>query len=153
MAARRRRYSKETATQIAALAILIAVAVGVIDLLFLSKSKVAKFVRPFAWTVLLAAGLWCLRERTRPEFYQCEACGLEYTCEDGEGREPHGYCEKTVSHKHRGSVVERYDFARGAKGVLNWTLGGLESAGKVFGLGGKDGEKPVGTEQQQVQGG
>lgn len=145
MAARRRRYSRETATQIAALAILIAVAVGIIDVLFLSKSKFAKFVRPFAWTILLAAGLWYVRERTRPEFYECEACGLEYTCEDGEGREPHGYCEKTASHRHRGSVVARYDFARGAKSAVIWTLGGVESAGKVFGLDGKDGEKPAGT--------
>ena len=148
-----RSRSKDAAMQAAALTILAAVVVGVINLLFVSKGRFVKFVRPFVWTILLAAGLWYLRERTRPEFYECEACGLEYTCEDEEGREPHGYCEKTASHKHRGSAIERYDFARGAKGALNWTLGGLESAGKVFGVGGNGGEKPAETDQQQAKGG
>ena len=43
--------------------------------------------KKYKWTVLLAAGLWYLREWQRPEFYKCEACGLEYTCEDEEEQE------------------------------------------------------------------
>jgi hypothetical protein len=120
-------------------------AIGIISLLFFSRSKFAKTIRPFAWVMLLATGLWAYRENTRPDFYECEACGLEYTCEDAEGHEPHGYCEKTAMHKHRGSIVERYDFVRGAKSAAIWTLGGVEKVTKTFTPGGKDKERMVGT--------
>lgn len=137
----RRSRSNDAAMQAAALTILATLTVGIINLLFFSKSSFAKFIRPFAWTILLAAGLWCVRERTRPDFYECKACGLEYTCEDEEGREPHGYCEKTASHRHHGAVVDRYDFARGAKYAVIWTLGGAENAKKMLAPDGKVGEK------------
>ncbi|MBR6022537.1 MAG: hypothetical protein IK066_08990 [Kiritimatiellae bacterium] len=137
--------SKDAAMQAAALTILAAAVVGIINLLFLSKGGFAKFIRPIVWTILLAAGLWYLRERTRPEFYECEACGLEYTCEDEKGREPNGYCEKTASHKHHGSVVGRYDFARGAKYAVIWTLGGAEHAREVLAPDGKGPGTMAGT--------
>lgn len=122
----RRRRSSDAAMQAAALTILVTLTVGIINLLFFSKSKFAKTVRPFAWTFVLAVGLWCWRETTRPEFYECEACGLEYTCEDEEGREPHGYCEKTATHKHHGSLVKRYDLSRGVLQTGEWILGGAK---------------------------
>ena len=123
----RRSKSQDAAMQAAALTLLAAAVVGVINLLFISKGRFAKFVRPFVWTILLAVGLWYLREWTRPEFYKCEACGLEYTCEDEAGREPHGYCEKTASHKHRGAVVERYDMSRGMSQTGEWICGRAEN--------------------------
>lgn len=96
------------------------VAFFAVRFLFFGTRGVSKFIRPFAWTVLLAVGLWYLHEWQRPDYYLCEACGLEYTCEDEEGREPHGYCEKTASHKHHGAVVKRYDSHRGMAQVMGW---------------------------------
>lgn len=139
------RSKNDAAIQALAFKIWLGLAIGLIGLLFFSKNKFAKAVRPFAWTIILAVGLWCWRETTRPEFYECEACGLEYTCEDEGGCNPHGYCEKTASHKHRGSVVERYDFARGAKYAVIWTLGGAENAKKVLAPDGKGGGKSAET--------
>ena len=137
----RRSSSSDAAMQAWAFRVWFSLAIGIISLLFFSRSKFAKTVRPFAWTVLLATGLWAYREMTRPVFYECEACGLEYTCEEEEGREPHGYCEKTASHRHHGAVVDRYDFARGAKYAVIWTLGGAENAKKMLAPDGKVGEK------------
>ena len=118
--------------QAAALTILAAVVVGVINLLFVSKGRLAKSVRPFAWTILLAVGLWYWHEWQRPDYYFCEACGLEYTCEDEEGQEPHGYCEKTTSHKHSGGIVKRYDFARGVGQAIGWTRRDMERVKWAF---------------------
>lgn len=141
----RRSSSSDAAMQAWAFRVWFSLAIGIISLLFFSRSKLAKTIRPFAWTLVLATGLWAYRETTRPDFYQCEACGLEYTCEDEEGREPHGYCEKTVSHKHHGSIVERYDFVRGAKYAVMWTMGGAEHAKKVLSPDGKGTGKSVKT--------
>ena len=127
-----RSRSKDAAMQAAALTILAAVVVGVINLLFVSKGRFSKFVRPFVWTVLLAVGLWYLREWTRAEFYKCEACGLEFSCEDEGGRVPHGYCEKTASHKHSGGIVQRYDFARGVRQAIGWTRRDMERVKWAF---------------------
>lgn len=102
---------------------IVLVAFFIVRFLFFGTRGLSKFIRPFAWTVLVAVGLWYLREWKRPDFYACEACGLEYTCEDEEGREPHGYCEKSATHKHRGSLVKRYDVHRGMAQVMGWMRG------------------------------
>jgi hypothetical protein len=117
----------DAAMQAWAFRVWLTLAVGLLTFLFFSRNRVAKAVRPFIWTILLTVGLWYGREWTRPDFYRCEACGKEYTCEDEAGREPHGYCEKAVSHKHRGTVVKRYDISRG----VTQTLGDTELARRI----------------------
>ena len=104
----------------------------VVKFLFFGTRGLSKFIRPFSWTVLLAAGLWYWHEWQRPVYYSCEACGLEYTCEDEEGQKPHGYCEKTASHKHHGAIVKRYDFARGVGQAIGWTRRDMERVKWAF---------------------
>jgi hypothetical protein len=145
-----RSRSKDAAMQAAALTLLAAVVVGVINLLFLSKGSFARFIRPFAWTILLAIGLWYLREWTRPEFYICEACGLEYTCEDEKGHELHGYCEKSASHKHHGAVVERYDIARGATQTGEWIRGCADNIRRAFSIEGEEAPEETTAGKQQA---
>jgi hypothetical protein len=116
-------------------------ALFVVRFLFFGTRGLSKFIRPFTWAILLTVGLWYGREWTRPDFYRCEACGKEYTCEDEAGREPHGYCEKAVSHKHRGTVVKRYDISRG----VMQTFGDTELARRIsssLGKGADSSAKP-----------
>lgn len=103
-------------TGVALLALLI------IKCLFFGTRGLSRFIRPFAWTILLAVGLWYLREWRRPDFYKCESCGKEYTCVDENGRIPNGYCGATPTHKHHGAIVKRYDFARCVGQAIGWTL-------------------------------
>ena len=145
----RRSRNSDAAMQAAAFTILFALVIGIINLLFFSKSGFAKFVRSIVLTVLLMVGLWNMREWMRPDFYKCEMCGKEYTCEDEAGREPHGYCENAASHKHRGAVIERYDMARGVSNTVEWVRGDVARIRRVFSIESEQSPEGTGPEKQR----
>lgn len=102
--------------------ILFSAAILISNRLAIADNWFARSAREVGVALLLLAGLWAGREWSRPNFYRCGACRKVFTCNDDSGCKPNGYCAQTLSHKHQGKMLKRYNATQGIAQMIEWAL-------------------------------